>query len=477
MATYIQYYKLQKYVEGQPVQEFMKGEVVKEDWWPTMGSCEQNDQPTWEIVNNEFICEQNETTYTKYQKLQKYVGGEPYQPEEFDKGEIISEGNITTSTSQSGTYKNVVGNYNLTTTTHDCGETYEATKEDGVAEKLYMNLLYNGETIVDYNNNIIGNTLHMDVGTNWTTDEEGNLYFFKTDKTTGTFSLYLYNFESESFTLEQEGTNSHFKTHDVYSGYNLYHKSENIFINYIKNGSDTDGTITVQMYKFKFYNGLGTINVSPIYHDKSNTYTLSAQQMLYFNYPYLYATNLKVNVNDKTIYSSYVNKPNGLYNVKNNNTYLIKQNAVNVPEYEWQMLDLTKIDNTNNAIISGTTQFINDVFKYPFNLEHSSFVYSRDLYSYININSEMPVVIFVVDTSYYDSIKLLPEGVYESDARTRIAQITTSTSTYYIPWESDYNYGKYRLYGVKEMWNGQLKALYLINNNWVSIIVPFIDQP
>ena len=210
MPKYIQYYKLQKYVEGQPVQEFKKGEVVKEDWWPTMESCEHNGQPTWEIVNNEFICEQNETTYTKYQKLQKYVGGEPYVPEEFDKGEIISEGNITTSISQSGTYKNVVGNYNLTTTTHDCGETYETTKEDGVAEKLYMNLLYNGETIVDYTNNIIGNTLHMDVGTNWTTDEEGNLYFFKTDKTTGTFSLYLYNIESESFTLEQEGTNRHF---------------------------------------------------------------------------------------------------------------------------------------------------------------------------------------------------------------------------------------------------------------------------
>lgn len=92
MATYIQYYKLQKYVEGQPVQEFMKGEVVKEDWWPTMESCEQNDQPTWKILNNEFICENDNSSnlWNQYQKLQKYVGGEPYVPEEFMKGEIVS---------------------------------------------------------------------------------------------------------------------------------------------------------------------------------------------------------------------------------------------------------------------------------------------------------------------------------------------------------------------------------------------------
>ena len=94
MATYIQYYKLQKYVEGQPVQEFKKGEVVKEDWWPTMGSCEQNDQPTWEILNDEFICEKDNASnlWNQYQKLQKYVGGEPYQPEEFMKGEIVQSG-------------------------------------------------------------------------------------------------------------------------------------------------------------------------------------------------------------------------------------------------------------------------------------------------------------------------------------------------------------------------------------------------
>lgn len=94
MPKYIQYYKLQKYVEGQPVQEFKKGEVVKEDWWPTMGSCEQNDQPTWEIVNNEFICEKDNASnlWNQYQKLQKYVGGQPYLPEEFMKGEIVQSG-------------------------------------------------------------------------------------------------------------------------------------------------------------------------------------------------------------------------------------------------------------------------------------------------------------------------------------------------------------------------------------------------
>lgn len=94
MATYIQYYKLQKYVEGQPVQEFMKGEVVKEDWWPTMESCEQNDQPTWEILNDEFICENDNASnlWKQYQKLQKYVGGEPYVPAEYMKGEIVQSG-------------------------------------------------------------------------------------------------------------------------------------------------------------------------------------------------------------------------------------------------------------------------------------------------------------------------------------------------------------------------------------------------
>ena len=91
MPEYRRYYKLQRYnKDGTPYEPpmYKKGYVIEQRWWPSLESCESNDQAVWEIVNNEFICEKTENdTYLRYYKLQKCINGIPYQPEEIKKGD------------------------------------------------------------------------------------------------------------------------------------------------------------------------------------------------------------------------------------------------------------------------------------------------------------------------------------------------------------------------------------------------------
>ena len=91
MPEYRRYYKLQRYnKDGTPFEPpmYKKGYSIDQHWWPSLESCESNDQAVWEIVNNEFICEKTENdTYLRYYKLQKCINGIPYQPEEFKKGD------------------------------------------------------------------------------------------------------------------------------------------------------------------------------------------------------------------------------------------------------------------------------------------------------------------------------------------------------------------------------------------------------
>ena len=91
MTEYARYYKLQRYnKDGTPYEPpmYKKGDYIEHHWWPSLESCESNDQAVWEIVNNEFICEKTENnTYLRYYKLQKCINGVPYQPEEIKKGD------------------------------------------------------------------------------------------------------------------------------------------------------------------------------------------------------------------------------------------------------------------------------------------------------------------------------------------------------------------------------------------------------
>lgn len=95
MAEYRRYYKLQRYNKnGTPFEPpmYKKGDFIEQHWWPTLESCELNHQIVWEVLNNEFICEKTENnTYISYQKLQAFIDGVPYQPEEFKKGDRVGD--------------------------------------------------------------------------------------------------------------------------------------------------------------------------------------------------------------------------------------------------------------------------------------------------------------------------------------------------------------------------------------------------
>ena len=95
MTEYRRYYKLQRYnKDGTPYEPpmYKKGPSIEQHWWPSLESCEANHQIEWEILNNEFICDKTENdTYIKYQKLQAFIDGEPYQPKEFKKGDRVGD--------------------------------------------------------------------------------------------------------------------------------------------------------------------------------------------------------------------------------------------------------------------------------------------------------------------------------------------------------------------------------------------------
>ena len=95
MTEYRRYYKLQRYnKDGTPYEPpmYKKGYSIEQHWWPSLESCEANHQIEWEILNNKFICDKTENdTYIKYQKLQAFIDGEPYQPKEFKKGDRVGD--------------------------------------------------------------------------------------------------------------------------------------------------------------------------------------------------------------------------------------------------------------------------------------------------------------------------------------------------------------------------------------------------
>lgn len=95
MPEYRRYYKLQRYnKDGTPYEPpmYKKGPSIEQHWWPSLESCELNHQIVWEVLNNEFICEKTENnSYISYQKLQAFIDGVPYQPEEFKKGDRVGD--------------------------------------------------------------------------------------------------------------------------------------------------------------------------------------------------------------------------------------------------------------------------------------------------------------------------------------------------------------------------------------------------
>lgn len=95
MTEYRRYYKLQRYnKDGTPYEPpmYKKGYSIEQHWWPSLESCEVNQQAEWVLLNDEYICEKTENdTYISYQKLQKVIDGVPYQPEEFKKGDRVGD--------------------------------------------------------------------------------------------------------------------------------------------------------------------------------------------------------------------------------------------------------------------------------------------------------------------------------------------------------------------------------------------------
>ena len=115
MTEYRRYYKLQRYnKDGTPYEPpmYKKGHSIDQHWWPSLESCEANHQIEWVILNNKFICDKTENdTYIKYQKLQAFIDGEPYQPKKFKKGDRVGDEEYssliecqTSSSSKSGCF-------------------------------------------------------------------------------------------------------------------------------------------------------------------------------------------------------------------------------------------------------------------------------------------------------------------------------------------------------------------------------------
>ena len=97
MATtgYIRYQKYQKYYLGQPVDppEYQKGELVSSDVFLDLDECENIYK--WNIVPNEYICtlSTDGKTYDRYEKLQAYdkVTNTPIDPPLYRTGDFIEK--------------------------------------------------------------------------------------------------------------------------------------------------------------------------------------------------------------------------------------------------------------------------------------------------------------------------------------------------------------------------------------------------
>lgn len=69
MPTYNRYEKWQKYVNGQPTQEFRKGDLLGEDeWYANISDCEDNALYKWEESSTDWYC----VSYSSYYKIYQY---------------------------------------------------------------------------------------------------------------------------------------------------------------------------------------------------------------------------------------------------------------------------------------------------------------------------------------------------------------------------------------------------------------------
>ena len=140
MVCYNQYQKLQRYEEnGKPYvpHQFKKGKIVKENIeFEYITDCEYGYH--WTLIKNDYLCENNEDeTYTKYQKMEKvHPNGDSFVPPVYKKGNPIETKPI---------YKNETnitydGFLSYTTTTvkktNDCGETYTIISQTDSVDKI-----------------------------------------------------------------------------------------------------------------------------------------------------------------------------------------------------------------------------------------------------------------------------------------------------------------------------------------------------
>lgn len=97
MTTYTRYQKLQKYYLGEPVSppEYKQGQVVGVGDWNSIEEC-LGYTIIWKVVPNEYICERTDVsgTYEQYEKLQAYYKevDKPVEPASYKKGQLIETG-------------------------------------------------------------------------------------------------------------------------------------------------------------------------------------------------------------------------------------------------------------------------------------------------------------------------------------------------------------------------------------------------
>ena len=135
-----QYQKLQRYEEdGKPYvpEQFKKGKIVKENIeFEYITDCEYGYH--WILIKNDYLCENNEDeTYTKYQKIEKvHPNGDSFVPPVYKKGNPIvtkpiykNETNIT----YDGFLSHTITTVNKT---NDRGETYTIISQTDSVDKI-----------------------------------------------------------------------------------------------------------------------------------------------------------------------------------------------------------------------------------------------------------------------------------------------------------------------------------------------------
>lgn len=135
-----QYQKLQRYDENDKPyvpEQFKKGKIVKENIeFEYKTDCEYGYH--WILIKNDYLCENNEDeTYTKYQKIEKvHTNGDSFVPPVYKKGNPI----VTKPIYKNETNITYDGFLSYTTTTvkktNNCGETYIIISQTDSVDKI-----------------------------------------------------------------------------------------------------------------------------------------------------------------------------------------------------------------------------------------------------------------------------------------------------------------------------------------------------